>query len=335
MAFYNNRTAAEKKAHIYRPSMTLFRRGRDYCLKIQFSAENLLFHNNLQEAVEDQFEDVLYALQKSIFEMGVSINKEILRHAQVSNFHPSKNVLINGGCSATDIVREIAKVCVSEKMDIDLKDFRNGGHGVQLWAETHALTFYDKVKDLAKNDSRSCDFEKEQKMQRNSLLPFLHQKRKPEVVRMEARLCDKVKMKSVLKKIGIEIEPTFTNMFKEEICRKILLYYFETYIEPSFFVFDIETGAQEILKSILRKNPKMKYDTAAKLAALKLFCKDKDGSRGLRNIVEARGGERKWQRVAKDIKILNRKISLKSCHDYIGEIKQAVQKFKPYKPEIS
>ena len=334
MAFYNNQTRAEKAAGIYRPSLTLYKRGHDYDLKIQFSPAKLLFRNNLQELAEGQFEDALDALRQSLSGMGVAINKEILRNADVSNFHSSKNIPITGGYLATDIVGEIAKVCITEKLDIDTKDYRNGGHGVQLRAGTHALTFYDKGKDLIKSDKRSYDFEKNQKIQRSSLFEFMHQKRMPEILRMEARLCDKVKMKTVLKEVGLQISPTFANIFKEDVCRKVLLYYFETYIEPNFFIFDYDDTPQVILKGLLRKSKRMKLDKAFKLSALKLFCKDKDGARGLRNIVEARSGRRKWQQVAAEIKTLNRKIPLKSCHSYIKEIKQALQKFKPYKPEI-
>lgn len=335
MAFYNNQTAQEKRGKIYRPKLTLYKRGCDYELKIQFSPAMLLFRNNLFELIEEQIEEVLDALQKSLFGIGVVVDKEVLRCAYVAAFHPSKNIPISGGYSAMDIISEINKMCVTEKLDIDNKDFRNGGHGVQLRAESHALTFYDKMKDLEKGDSRSYEYEKNQKIQRQSLFYVIRQERKPEILRMEARLCERQKMKSILKQIGLPVEPIFANIFKKEVCQKVLLYYFKTYIEPNFFVFDFETGPQDILKGVLRKNPNMKFDKAVKLTALKLFCKDKGGARSLRGIVEARiGGERKWQRVAADIKTLNRRISLKSCHGYIREIKQALQKFKPYKPEI-
>ena len=335
MAFYNNTTAAEKKAGIYRPNLTLYKRGPTYELKIQFSAPKLLFKNNLEELVEGQFEDVLGALQKSLRGAGVSVEKEILRHTYVASFHPSKNIQITGGYLATDIVGQIAKMCVTGKLDIDTKDFRNGGHGVQLRAETHALTFYSKNEDLKKGDGNSFDLEKNQKMQRESLFEFLNQKRLPEILRMEARLCDRTKMKSVLKQIGFPIEPTFFAIFKADICRAVLLYYFETYIEPNFFIFDYDDGPQAILKGIVRKNKKMKLGKAMKLGYIKALCKDKDGARGLKNFIEPAFGRREWQRIASEIKTLNHKILLKSCYSYIKEIKQGLQKFKPYKPEVA
>lgn len=336
MAFYNNPTAAEKRDKIYRPLLTLYKRGKNYELKIQFSAAKLLFRNNLEEFGEGQFEEVLDALQRSLRYIGVSVGKEVLRHAYVASFHPSKNIPIIGGYRATDIVGQIAKVCVTGKLDIDTKDFRNGGHGVQLRAETHTLTFYDKGKDLSKGDSKSYDYEKNQKMQRENLLDFMNQKRLPEILRMEARLCDRVKMKSVLEQVGFPMEkPTFAAIFKEDICRAVLLYYFETYIEPNFFIFDYDDSPQAILKGVIRKNKKMKIGKAMKLAHIKSLCKDEGGSRGFRDIIEQKFGRREWQRIAAEIKGLNRKIPLKSCHSYMKDIKQALQKFKPYKPEIA
>jgi hypothetical protein len=225
-------------------------------------------------------------------------------------------------------------MCVTGKLDMDTKDFRNGGHGMQLRADTHALTFYDKGKDLTKSDNKSFDFEKNQKMQRDSLFDFTNQKRMPEILRMEARLCERTKMITVLEQVGFPMSaPTFTDIFKEDICKAVLLYYFETYIEPNLFIFDYDDGPQTILKGIVRKNKTMKLGRAMKLAYIKSLCKDQDGARGLRNIIEPKFGRREWQRIAAEIKTLNRKIPLKSCHSYIKEIKEGIQKFKPYKPE--
>jgi hypothetical protein len=114
----------------------------------------------------------------------------------------------------------------------------------------------------------------------------------------------------------------------------VLLYYFETYIEPNFFIFDYDDGSQAILKGIVRKNKTMKLGRAMKLGYIKSLCKDQDGARGLRNIIEPKFGRREWQRITAEIKTLNRKIPLKSCHSYIKEIKEGIKKFKPYKPEI-
>jgi hypothetical protein len=218
-------------------------------------------------------------------------------------------------------------------MDLANTQFRNGGHGIQFRAETHTLTFYDKNKDLEKSDKKAYD--DHQKMPQPSLFAYMDQKKKPEVLRMEVRLTDRQKMNSVLKKLGFGINPTFSDIFRNDVCQKILLDYFQTYIEPNLFIFDFEDSPQSILKNILRKNKTIKIDEAMKLTTLKVLCKDKDGIKGLRSIVEPRAGQRKWQRIAPKIKTLNQKIGIKSCHDYIRQIKQSLQKFKPYKPKVA
>ncbi len=331
--YANNATLQEKKANIYRPRLTLVEQlGRGQHLNIEFSAQTLLFKNCLQEVVEGNFQDELAALNQSLFEMDVSTERDFLQCADATTFHPSKNMLITGGYLATGIARDFTKVNITEKMEIDHKDFKNGGHGVQFYAETHALTFYDKIKDLEEREGKA--YSTEQKIQQESLFEFRQQKRKPEVLRMEVRLCEKNKINSVLRGLGFAPNPTFADIFKKDVCQKILLNYFATYIEPSFFVFTLDDTPQGILSGILRKNPKMKIGEARELAALKILCRDEGGARGLRRIVESRASGREWQRIAVKLKTLNRKIPLKSCYGYIKQIKQALQKFKPYKPEI-
>ncbi|MEK7611975.1 MAG: hypothetical protein AAB407_01395 [Patescibacteria group bacterium] len=331
--YANNATAAEKKALIYRPQLTLIDRlGRGEHLKIQFSAQTILLGNNLQEVSEANFGDELDVLKKSLSEMGVRTEKEFLKYASAMSFHPAKNIRITGGYPTMGIIRDFTKINLTEKMEMDYKDFKNGGHGVQFYATSHALTFYDKIKDLEKSEKKA--YSSDQKIQQASLLDFIQQKKKPEVMRVEVRLCEKTKMNSVLKQLGFGINPTFADIFKEEVCRKILLNYFETYIEPNFFIFTLDESPQGILRSILRKNRKMKIGEAMKLATLKIFCKDEGGAKGLRRIIEERASTREWDRISSKLKTLNRRISLKSCHGYIKEIKQALQRFKPYKPEI-
>ena len=203
---------------------------------------------------------------------------------------------------------------------------------MQFYAESHALTFYDKNKDLEKSEKKA--YSDDQKIQQANMLDFMKEKRKPEVLRMEARLCEKAKMNSVLQKLGFAKDPTFSDIFKKDVCKKILLDYFATFIEPSFFVFTLDDTPQGILKGILRKYPKMKIGEAMKLASLKVFCKDEGGVRGLRRIIEGRASEREWQRTAVKLKTLNRRIPLKSCYGYIEEIKKNLASFGPYSPRI-
>lgn len=330
--YINNATPAEDRLNIYRPRLTrIDQRGRGEIMKIEFSVQIILFGHTLQEATENDFERVLDALQKSLLEMGVSTSKLSLRQALVVNLQPAKNIPISGSYFVSQIIRDMAKIVITEKMEITTKNYENGGHGVQFYSKSNALTFYDKVKDLEKNDKDS--YSHDQKIQQDGLFPFMRQKRKPEILRMEARLCEPVKLNSTMKKLGFEQKPTFADVFKDEVCKNILLDYFDRFIEPNRFIFTLDDTPLGMLQSILGKNKRMSFNTAKNLVMLKIFCKEEGGARAFRRIVERRASLRTWQRIAPKLKTLNREIPLQSCYGYIGEIKKALQDFKPYELE--
>ncbi len=326
--FVNNPTKEDKRLGIYKPCLTIFQRGLDAELKIQFSAAKVVYKNNLQEITEADFKKVIENLQKLVADMGVEVSKEVLEKAEVWAFHPSKNILITGGYIVLDILKDFAKVNLTEKMEFDFKDYRNGGHCLQFRAETHALVFYDKVLDLEKSEKKS--YSKDQEVQKQSLFDFMEGKTKPEILRMEARLCDRRKMKTILVKLGFAKNPILSDIFKKEVCQKVLLYYFETYVEPSLFIFDYESTPQKILKTLFKNNPNTRPATALLLTGLKLICKDKGGVRDLRRILGKRASKRSWDRIAVKIKILNKTATIENCQDYIKQIKSALQQFKPY-----
>ncbi len=152
--YANNPTSEDARLNIYKPMLTIIETIRATTLKIEFSAAKLLYKNNLQELTETKFMEVVRTLKKLMADMGVFVNEDIIINALVTAFHPSKNILINGGYSALMIINEFAKINLTEKMEFDTKDYRNGGHGLQLRAQAHALIFYDKVLDLEKTEKK-------------------------------------------------------------------------------------------------------------------------------------------------------------------------------------
>ena len=326
--FVSNATPEDVRLGIYKPRLTISQRGQEAELKIEFSAAKIIFKNNLQEITEEDFKKILEILLTLLNDMGVVVSKEVLEKAEVRTFHPSKNILITGGYFVMDIIKDFAKINLTEKMEFDHKDYRNNGHGLQFRAETHALTFYDKILDLEKSEKKS--FSKDQKLQQQSLFDLLERKIKPEIFRMEVRLCEKRKINSILSRLGLAQNPTFSDLFKNQVCQKVLLYYFETYIEPSLFIFDFESTPQKILKTLFKNNPNTRPATALELTGLKLICKDKGGVRDLRRILGKRASKRSWDRIAVKIKILNKTATIENCQDYIKQIKTALEQFKPY-----
>lgn len=328
--YVNNATKQEAKNKIYRPRLTVVRQlGREEIMKIEFSAQTLLFGHTMTEASENDFENELDVLQKSLLEMGVETDKKRLSSATVPTFHPAKNILITGGYSALEIVGQFAKINLTEKMQIDCKDYKNGGHGVQFRAETHALTFYDKTRDLEKTETRS--YSKDQKIQQASLFDFIEQKKKPDILRMEVRLCDKQKIKSVMARLGFSTKPTFADIFKKEVSQKILQDYFQTFIEPSMFVFDLSHDPQAAYKRIVRAKKNIKPKTAIYLAWLWEHSKN-EGVRPLRRLLQPTEQElRNWQRISKDLKYINTLTTASRTPSFIKDTKEALRKFEPYR----
>lgn len=328
MKFYNNPTAESKRLGVYNPRLTLYKRGGTYELKIEFSAAKLIYKNNLQELASHQFGQLVEILQRKMETMGVLVTIPTLKEASVASFHPSKNIPINGGYSAVGAIREISKINLTGKLDLDKTKFRNDGHSLQFYAKSHALVFYDKMQDLEKTEKRSLG--KDQKMQQQSLFDFLKRPDKPEILRIEVRLSEKQKMNDVLQKLGYSKNPTFQDIFKTKVCQKVLLYYYDTYITPNLFVFDLSNDPQAILKRLLRSNKKIKIKQAVYLVGLWLLCKD-EGIRTLRKVVQPTKQKiRNWQRIAGHFKDLNALARIDRSHSFIKDIRDSFKKFQPY-----
>lgn len=335
----NNPTASDKRNGIYRPRLTLMKRmtrnGDELPLKIEFSAAKLLYGNNVEEVQEKDFESVIKALAKAMAEMGVAVSVEDITKAKVSAFHPSKNIEIKKGYTSMFVIKELGKVNVSKKMDFDHKDFRNSGHSLQFYTNSHSLVVYDKVQDIKKPEKRAMD--KDQNSVQLSLFDTLTKKEKKEVLRIEARLAKKPKLNAVLKELGYEKNPTFKDIFKKELCQKILQSYWQEIIaSKNLFVFDMESNQQKphqkTLEKIFKNKPTTKPKEAVYLVGLRVL--SKEGIRDTRAIIEQYAATRTWYRIAKDLPFLD-KISDKLYHGWVKQITDNLDAFKPFRLSTS
>ncbi len=327
----NNPSAADKKAGIYRPRLTLMKRmtrnGSEIPLKIEFSVAKMLYGNNVDEVEEIDFEKVISALHEAMIEMQVYVSHENLRNAKVSAFHPSKNVRLTDGYTSSFVITELRKVDVSKKMDINRDSFRNSGHSLQFYTNSHSLVVYDKVYDLKKPEKRAMD--KNQNSLQLSLFDTLTKKKKTEVLRIEARLAKKVKMNAILRGLGLKENPTFADVFKKNVCQKILLNYWdEIIVGKNLFLFDVESNPKKTLDSIFKNKPKIKPKDALYLVGLRVL--SKGGIRDTRSVVERYSTPRTWYRIAKDLKFLD-DISSKTYHGWVRQIKDALDDFVPFR----
>ncbi len=73
--------------------------------------------------------------------------------------------------------------------------------------------------------------DKDQNSLQLSLFDTLIVKENKEILRIEARLTKKVKMNAILKSLGLSENPTFKDVFKKDLCQKILLNYWDVLIK--------------------------------------------------------------------------------------------------------
>ena len=330
-SFKNNPTPEDDKRGIYKPCLTIYRRGIRLDLKIQFSAPKLLFNNNLDELEQADFDSVVKILIKKLADMGVKIFTENLKNAPVLSFDPSKNIPLNGGYTASFAIKELAKIDISKKFDIDLKNYRNNGQALQFYTNSHSFIFYNKVNDLNKAKNRAID--KHQTAQQRNIFEFIKEKRpRLEILRFEIRLSKKRKMNEILKEVGYSPDPLFKDIFKKDLCQKILNLYWTKYFSDNPFIYSTHNDPQEILQKIFMIYPKMKNPMAYKYVGLYMLCKAEQGIRGLRQIIESRRIYKvNWELAKREFEKFEDKIFSNSVWGFLQDIKRELKEFKPFR----
>lgn len=328
----NNPTKKDKELEIYKPKLTAIKRmtrnGIEIPLKIEFSVAKVLYKNNLDEVEEKDFDLVIRSLIEKLYDMGVMISFESIKNAIIQSFHPSKNIELKE-YTVKFVIQELEKVNLSQRIDLNKANFRNTGESVQYYTNSYSLTFYDKVKDLNKPSKRAID--KDQTYLQASLFESL-EKDKKQIFRMEARLVNKIKMNSILESLGYDKNPKFKDIFKKQLCQKILLKCWTEFItDHNLFLFSIENNTEKVFRHILKSTKHNIYTRSTSIFALNFLAKEL-GIRKLRTILEERIDPRTWStRVKKDLDILNEVIGTQPTHDWVNQIKKELELFKPYK----
>lgn len=326
----NNPTMEDYRKGLYKPKLTLIKRGEMIILKIEFSAPKVLFKNNLDEIEEKDFYAMVSQLQSAARDMGVLLQISQIENAKVIGFHPSKNIVLTNGYTVSFALRELYKTNLSQKMDLTQSDFRNEGEEIQLYANNHSLVFYDKINDLMKPPKRAVD--KDQPQQQRDLFEFVRTEQKGlEILRMEIRLSKSVKMKEVLAEIGFTQDPTLKSIFRKDICQKVVKLYWEKLFGNNMFLFNAYNSPQKILEMILIQYPKTKINTAVMLTGLTLLCKDESGFRGFRNIVERQKQKKDWLVLRRYLDKISNEFFEKPRHGFIDDIIRSLNEFEAYK----
>lgn len=329
--YVNNPTADDKKRGIYKPRLTIMKRGMDFDLKIEFSAPKLLFDDNLDELEEADFNAVVVKLKERMEAMGVKVYTEFIENAKISAFHPSKNILLSKGYTSTLAIKELAKINLNGKFDLEKIKFRNNGQSLQFYTNTHSFVFYDKIADMGKPEKRAID--KEQTLQQTDLFNWNKKiDNPPEVLRFEIRLSKKRKMNEILEQVGCPINPTFKDIFKKDLCQKIVNLYWNKFFEnENMFIFDVGNSPQTILQKIFMAYPKITLNKALHLQALLINCKDEEGVRGLKTVINGYKPKTTWTRINNDLKKFQNPVFSQNTHGFIADIQRGLKEFTAYK----
>lgn len=324
-----NPTSTELKKGIYKPRLTVTRRmgNRAFIttLRIEFSIPKLLFGNNFDEVKESQFKHIIKRLYDTLYSMSVIVAPHMLQNAFVSAIHYSKNIVLSDYSTPYAILKELSKINLNQKLDINQTDFRNEGHSLKFRANSYEISLYDKKKDLQKakiSGKRAIERDNEIQLelfdQWKPKVPF-------EVLRMEIRLNQRVKIKSVLKKIKIDSDLSFRSLFKQTISKKILLFYFE-YIKKGYSLLSYRPkSSREFVAEFKINNPRIKVRKMLQVFALKKLI-DEIGIREFRETIKPYGTHH-WNRLKND---LSRYKFPEESFSPIGVIKQSLTNFKPF-----
>ena len=324
-------TSSQKLAGAYWPRVSLHQRGGKTDLRIEFSVPKLLLNNNVDEVRESEFSDTIKKLCDRLKDFGLITSPDTLAQATVSVFHPSKNIVLSGGYSAHGVIKELAKINLTRKMDLTKDTFRNDGHSLQIYTNSHSFVIYDKVQDLKKSKGRAID--KDPTPKQASLFDSLaNMPKQTEILRLEVRIANKRKMNTILEKIDHPKNPTFAQVFQKNLCRDIVsLYWREMIADENLFLFGLASTPQKTLQSLALTYPAIKPKEAIYLTGLQQLCTDENGIQSLRGIIQKHSTQRTWYRIAKDAKKLNAIQNLKHCHEWVRDIESQIKAFDALK----
>lgn len=303
-----NPTVSELKRGIYKPRLTLTKRvnrqgGIDIPLKIEFSAPKMLFGNNFDELTDKDFPSLATKLNTTLKQMGVFVLENNLINAPYSAIHFSKNIPLTDYTTSYTYMKQFTKLNINKKLDTNQSDYRNEGHCFKYRANSFEIVFYDKVKDLQQAKvSEKRAIEKDNALQLN--LFEQNTMRKPfEVLRMEVRLGKRQKLKQILSTVGLSCEPTFKNLFSQEVAQKVLLHYI-TEIEdnyPPLLNYEYNTP-EKFFTDFLISNPDKRLSSALKYLGMRILL-DKLGVREFRQLI-GNYSDNAWYSLNNDMKSL-------------------------------
>ena len=260
-----NPSRQDIKNGIYKPRLTLIQRPcsvtrqRVINLKIELSAPKFMKGNNFDELDGSDFTLFCSLLSMKLNYMGIRTTKEIIAKSTVSIIHYSKNFILQDHLLTRHVLDGLNKIDSFPRLDATEKDYRNNGHLIKWHANSYEICLYDKVKDLRQaRVSQKRAFEKDQYCQTSHLDELMNSN--AQVLRLEIRF-NKVKLRQILKELGIKPVLTLKHLFSEQISKQILTYFWHRITGKNDLLTLIQTNLDdpsEYLENIQYAYPSLK-----------------------------------------------------------------------------
>lgn len=324
-----NPTKTELRNGIYKPRLTLtYRPQQGITLRVEFSAPKLVFGNNFDELVDQDIDVVLQHLASAMADMGVGIFQSRVRHANVSAIHYGKNIPLVDYTTPFVFIDQLRYTDLSGILDTNETVYQNGGHSIKFRSNEHEFALYDKRRELqrAKISPKRVDDESDlvQLKLFDQMVEASQASRTPfEVLRIEARLNKRKKIREVLAEIGYDGELTFDRLFDSQLARKVCLQFLGKIQSRLLQTTSDNLNAHyfgQLTTAFPHSTPAQKLQMLGAQALLKEV-----GVRGLRQLVEVQKPHG-WQ----PLKRMLKKFELpKIRDDPMDRLIREVSEFKP------
>ena len=313
---------------IYKPRLTLAHRFncsgvKGWTLYVELSLPKLMFGNNFAELADNDFDSVIKKLSEVLREMGILVYTKNLIKAPVSSIHYSKNIVLDNGLTPFILINKIKDSNIRMSSDTDRTSFRNDGYSYKWHTNTYEVAFYDKMNDLMKGKiSPKRSEEKDNEIQLN-LFDKVKTIKRPQVLRMEVRLNNRMKLRSLFKTLGIVSDLTFKDMFKLDYSKKVLLHYIRELESnrPAILNYTAH-NAKSLLTDLVINNPKLNIHKILELFGLRQALEHYT-ERELKGIFNPKNYHT-WYRLMKSTKQIVTPIQQSPLH----MIKEKIKEFK-------
>ena len=328
-----NPTKTDRQTGRYWPRLALIRQriSSDWALalRIEFSAPKLVFANNFDELQTCDFARVLAALHQALTSMGIQLSREALRRAPISAIHYSKNIPLTDYSTCSMAISDLQRIDLTKRLDLSRTDYRNEGHAIRYHANSFEVIFYDKLKDLEQAlHSEKRGLEQDYVVQEEIFRGLASLPKEVQILRMEVRLGTRRKIKSVLRCIGIDTDPTFKALFDASIAKSVLAHFWSPIRAQLPLIGAARSNRPEEILATLGTAGNGKV-TPGKILQ-QLGCMVLVGSVGVRGAGAALSrycSRRSWQRYKRELKTL----SLAKAAGYTGlnQVDEALARFEP------